>query len=569
MIVAFAAYLVLLSLLFGIAGLAAGPMLSRWGVKRRFIWAAALCASLVAPTAMSLSAASRMSQSAGIASVLAMLPKVTLPATARDHGELSAIPRAAVALPPDVPPAPLPLPRARSSTSVSLATIVRIGWSASCVSVWLFYALGMGRLLIATGRYPRVALFGTTVRLTDNMGPSVFGIWRPTVLWPRWLQSESPAIRRAALAHELEHLRCHDPLLLAVAVLLVSCAPWNPLLWWQLRRLRFAVEADCDRRVARRDAAAVGYAQVLWRIGRLSLGAKPTLAMPMSSPTRLERRIRLLLVVPARRRPWLSLASLCVTVVLLVAALSIRAPSLAATTSHAAKSANAALPVSVPTAAMKSRPPGSLHFLDSLGVVTATTVNVPALVDGQLTTIEAVEGKAVKAGQVLGTIDSPQLRSQLDRTLYQLSQDRARHVAAAISADEAAVAQTQRLIADAQVKAPIAGVVGLRKVDPGNFVHAGETLLVITQEHPIAVIFTIPEDVLPRVQALLRRRASPAVELFNRSDTGRLATGRLIAVDNQIDTDTGTIKLKALVDNEDGALFPNQFVLVRMQLTAP
>jgi multidrug efflux system membrane fusion protein len=202
-------------------------------------------------------------------------------------------------------------------------------------------------------------------------------------------------------------------------------------------------------------------------------------------------------------------------------------------------------------------------------VVTATTVNVTALVEGQLTAVAAVEGKTVKAGQVLGTIESPQLQWRLDRTLSQLSEDRALHAKAAISADEAAVAQAQRLVADTQVRAPISGVAGFRKVDPGNFVHAGETLLVITQQQPIAVVFTIPEDVLPRVKALVGRGANPLVEVFNRTFTARLATGRLAAIDNEIDEESGTVKLKASVGNMDGALFPNQFVNVRMRLTNP
>lgn len=204
----------------------------------------------------------------------------------------------------------------------------------------------------------------------------------------------------------------------------------------------------------------------------------------------------------------------------------------------------------------------------ALGVVTATTVNVAARVDGQLASVGFLEGRPVKVGQLLASIDSPQLQAQFDRATSQLSEDRKVRAEAAIPLDEAAVAEARRLLAYTQVRAPISGVAGFRKVDPGNFVRAGDTLLVITQLHPIAVVFTIDQEELPRVQALLSGGATPVVELWNRTDTARIATGHLTAIDNEIDPETGTVKLKASVDNRSGVLFPNQFVNVRL-LTSP
>jgi membrane fusion protein, multidrug efflux system len=106
----------------------------------------------------------------------------------------------------------------------------------------------------------------------------------------------------------------------------------------------------------------------------------------------------------------------------------------------------------------------------------------------------------------------------------------------------------------------------LRKVDPGNFVHTGDTLVVITQLQPIAVVFIVPEDTLPQVQALVRSGANPMVEAWSRDNSKRLATGHLTAIDNEIDIQQGTVKLKASFDNKDGALFPNQFVNTRLLL---
>ncbi len=112
----------------------------------------------------------------------------------------------------------------------------------------------------------------------------------------------------------------------------------------------------------------------------------------------------------------------------------------------------------------------------------------------------------------------------------------------------------------------MAGVVGIRLLDPGNIVHASDAngILVITQLQPIAVMFTIAEESLPQLLARLKGGASPAVEAWNRSNTARIATGRVVAVDNQIDPIAGTAKFKAVFDNKDGALFPSQFVNVRV-----
>ena len=114
--------------------------------------------------------------------------------------------------------------------------------------------------------------------------------------------------------------------------------------------------------------------------------------------------------------------------------------------------------------------------------------------------------------------------------------------------------------------APISGRVGLRLVDPGNVVQASGTtvLVVITQVQPITVIFTIAEDSLGQVQARMKQMHTLPVEAWDRAQTKQMATGKLITIDNQIDTTTGTVKLRALFDNKDGSLFPNQFVNTRL-----
>jgi multidrug efflux system membrane fusion protein len=118
------------------------------------------------------------------------------------------------------------------------------------------------------------------------------------------------------------------------------------------------------------------------------------------------------------------------------------------------------------------------------------------------------------------------------------------------------------------ITSPIDGVVGLRQVDPGNIVHASDAngLIVITQIKPIAVIFTIPEDQLPQVVKLYHSGVKLVTEAWDRSNSTKIATGALLTIDNQIDQTTGTVKLKAVFDNGDFSLFPNQFVNIRLIL---
>jgi multidrug efflux system membrane fusion protein len=137
-----------------------------------------------------------------------------------------------------------------------------------------------------------------------------------------------------------------------------------------------------------------------------------------------------------------------------------------------------------------------------------------------------------------------------------------------VKADQAQIDNVKLQLIYSRITAPISGRIGLRLVDPGNMVRANDTngLLVITQLQPIAVVFTIPEDSLPSVLERLKAGQQLTVDAFDREQRNKLATGTLLTVDNQIDPNTGTVRLKATFPNDDGALFPNQFVNARLLL---
>ena len=136
----------------------------------------------------------------------------------------------------------------------------------------------------------------------------------------------------------------------------------------------------------------------------------------------------------------------------------------------------------------------------------------------------------------------------------------------AIASDQSQIDNAKLQLTYSRITAPISGRIGLRLVDAGNIVHASDTngLLVITQLQPISVIFSLPQDQLPQVNAKLRSGVQLVVDAFDRDDTAKIASGRLQTIDNQIDPTTGTYKLKSIFDNADNALFPNQFVNVHL-----
>ena len=266
----------------------------------------------------------------------------------------------------------------------------------------------------------------------------------------------------------------------------------------------------------------------------------------------------------------------------------------------AAKRALAGVKPSV-TAMVATATKGSIGiYLDAIGTVTPVyTTSITAQASGVLAAVHYSEGQSVKKEDPLIDIDPRSYQAQLmqaegtlERDTNVLSQarmdlDRYRTAWAGngipkqllddqekiVSAEQGTVKNDQGVVNYDQVQlsychitAPIAGRVGLRLVDPGNVVQAGgtTTLAVITQMQPTTVIFTISEDSLEQVQARMRKLHTLPVDAMDRAQTTTIDSGKLFTIDNQIDTTTGTVKLRALFPNKNGALFPNQFVNTRL-----
>jgi len=265
-------------------------------------------------------------------------------------------------------------------------------------------------------------------------------------------------------------------------------------------------------------------------------------------------------------------------------------------TKGAAGMAAFAVPVVVASAQRGDLP----VYFNGLGSVTAfNTVTVRSRVDGAIVKINFTEGQFVYQGDALVEIDPRPYQVQLEQAEGQLAKDQAQlrdvqidyeryqelysegviakqqvdtqqaqvgQYQGAIKADQAAIDNAKLQIVYSHITAPIGGRVGLRLVDIGNIVHATDTngLLVITQLQPIAIIFTLPQDQLPLVNAKIRSGTQLSVEAYDRDDTAKIATGKLLTIDNQIDPTTGTYKLKAVFSNEDNSLFPNQFVNIHL-----
>jgi multidrug efflux system membrane fusion protein len=276
--------------------------------------------------------------------------------------------------------------------------------------------------------------------------------------------------------------------------------------------------------------------------------------------------------------------------------------ALAGCSSQQAKSAKASGPPPAVPVGVATVQQGNFNvYLAGLGSVQAfNTVSLKTRIDGQIMQVNFREGQDVKVGELLIVIDPRPYQVALQQAEANLQKDEAQLTNAkaqyernkvlyeqgviakqdldtmqasfgtyegTIASDKAAIENAKLNLTYCYIKSPINGRIGLRQVDPGNYVTAaGNTpMLVITQLHPIAVVFTLPEDQLQSV-ARQMRQGPLTVDAYSRDDQTKLASGKLLTIDNQIDQTTGTAKLKGIFDNPESTLWPNQFVNVHLLL---
>jgi len=264
----------------------------------------------------------------------------------------------------------------------------------------------------------------------------------------------------------------------------------------------------------------------------------------------------------------------------------------------AAPAAPAALPATLVRVVREDVP----RDLIGVGTVQAqASVTVKSRLDGQLERVDFVEGQEVKAGQMLAQLDARPLRAQLEQALAQKARDEAQlanarldleryarliredattqqtldtqralvaQLQAAVQTDEAQIHYAQVQLGYTTIAAPLSGRVGARLVDPGNIVHAADAngLVVINQIDPVAVVFTLPDDAVQSVVQAQRAGQQPAVLAYSRQGGNLLAQGELVLLNNQIDTASGTVQLKARFPNPQHVLWPGQYVNVRLRL---
>jgi len=272
--------------LAGVAALATERALRLFRLPTRGVWLVAMAASLVLPLALPRPAQVEAGPAAASMAGSAM--------DARAGGRTAASTSASH----DAPPV-----RGRMEAALPW------GWAAGTLAIAAGLAVGALRLARRRRAWPVASMAGEQVLVSPGVGPAVVGFVRPRIVMPRWTLAWAEPLQRLMLRHEREHLRAGDPLLLLAGLAAVTLAPWSPALWWQLRRLRLAVEVDCDARTLRATGDVLAYGRLLLEVGRRGAAGAPLPLLAFSEPRSfLERRITAMTLRTPSHRPRRALA---------------------------------------------------------------------------------------------------------------------------------------------------------------------------------------------------------------------------------------------------------------------
>jgi beta-lactamase regulating signal transducer with metallopeptidase domain len=359
------------SALIGLAGLAIEFAMARASLPRRGCWITVLVLSISLPTAMLMKAP---------------------PARAPESGAWVTVPTAPVRTPlarheldSPVPAAGQPAGSASASAPLALPSLDRVLrwlWMATSAGMLFLYVLSALRLRRSSRSWRCQRVDAQEVWITPDLGPAVLGCARPRVLLPRWVLDLPARYRRLILTHELQHAAGRDACLLLVGLLVVAVAPWNVFLWWQLRRLRFAIEVDCDARVLERNADVRGYGEALLLVAGKALTSGPGFALTEAT-SQLERRIEVM-VERRARRSWAVLAA-CVglSLAFIAAAVELNAPRIS-------------------SASVLRRPPPEYHNPYLQAAEAAARAGFPELFQGKLSGSVEIQVGLDRNGAVLG-----------------------------------------------------------------------------------------------------------------------------------------------------------------------
>lgn len=303
-------YVIVVTLVLSIAALSAERALRLRRAATRWVWVGAILGALVIPTVI----ASLSFQVPNIRTTNVRPPKVI---ALRDM----------TSLPLDAVITPLPALASGEHAGADLDTKLERAWLLASGAIMLLLAASAAQLFWRKRRWIRAKVAGTFVYTAPGVGPAVVGLLRPHIVVPTWVLKASPSGQALVIAHEQAHLTARDPLLLTTAICMVVLMPWNLPLWWALRRLRHAMEIDCDARVLGAGHDAEGYAKTLIDVGERQSSYLGTVAAMSESSSRLEQRLRIMLRKPTGW--WRTTAALLggVSVCLLAVAAQVTPPN--------------------------------------------------------------------------------------------------------------------------------------------------------------------------------------------------------------------------------------------------
>ena len=304
-------YVTVVSLLLGLAALALERSARVRQKPTRWLWGTSMIASLLVPLAIS-SVSVQVPRLAGV--VDPAMPQRVVALRQMTAGGLS-------------PSGWLTATAGPFWASPDLDRLLQVGWSAASTVLLLAILAGSVQLNWRRRRWERGSMAGVPVHISEDAGPAIVGLWDPHIVVPRWLTQYPPDVQELVIAHEQGHLEAHDARLLTIALGLLVCMPWNLPLWWQMRRLRFAVEIDCDAGVLRRGYDVSRYGETLIAVGERRSATIAMVAAMAESGSLLEQRIRNMLRKKTKYAHATAAALACLGIACAVGAAEISPPN--------------------------------------------------------------------------------------------------------------------------------------------------------------------------------------------------------------------------------------------------